>query len=181
RVVPAAARRGGEALPGWAHEPGVEGRRPLGDAVHPRLLAVPGDEGVTAALDDRGLEPVEGRVDGAGRVAGPDEVEGDRADVGLGEAVLPHRAGLVGLPGAGEELLDLLPLVPGAHPSDDGEHRAHRAASSPLGAFVARTSAASCPHAPSMSLPRVSRTVVGIPAARSVRTKVSSTSGAEAV
>src|SRR5690606_6613308 len=41
--------------------------------------------------------------------------------------------------------------------------------------------AASCPQAPSMSLPRVSRTVVGIPAARSRSTNCCSTPRRDAV
>src|SRR5690606_32204234 len=98
----------------------------------------------------------------------PDHPEGGPADVPPRERVvgltLVHPAGMV------EERVDLAGVVPRAQSADGVEHAGHHS-----------SSAASCPHAPSMSLPRVSRTVVGTPWPRRVATNSASTSGSLAV
>src|SRR5690606_2313869 len=112
--------------------------------------------------DEGPLQPVERAVHGHRAVAAPDQVEGGPSHVSTGHG--PVGAALVGVARLGEEVLDLARVVPVAPPAGGAEHPGHDA-----------SSAASCPHAPSMSLPRVSRTVVGMPCARSRATNSAST------
>src|SRR5699024_7927119 len=123
----------------------------------------PGGEG--------GLHAVEGIVDGVGIVAAPHEIERGGADLRGGH--LP--AILVILPSVVEEVLHLVHVVASVGNLHSGARLRHYRSYAPV------VAAASCPHAPSMSLPRVSRTVVEIPASRSLATNSASTSGSLAV
>src|SRR5690606_25948244 len=157
-----------ELLAVRAAEPAVERARPLGERVHPRLLPVRGHVLGALARDERALETVERGVDLVRVVPAADQVEDRRLDVGAGQTV--RHATLVHVARVLEELVDLLGVVPVPGPRDRGEQRTHSS-----------SSAASCPQAPSMSLPRVSRIVVGIPCPRNRATNSASTAGSLAV
>src|SRR5699024_639095 len=161
---------------------------PLGDLLHPVLLPGRSDVVGAAALHERRLQPVQRRIDGCWVVPAAGQLESNGAHVPrvhLRAAVLVSAAGVV------EELLDLLPVIPTAPALDCGEQVCHPPSSSRsvrlccvrlLCRGHSRYSwAASCPHAPSMSLPRVSRTVVGMPAERKRATNSASTSFSLAV
>src|SRR5699024_6317424 len=189
-VVTAAALGRREPFPRRAHQTRVEGGGPLGDVLHPRVLAVCRDEVGAAALHECPFQAVQCGVDGGGVVAAAGEFEGHGAHV-LGVHLLG--AALVGAAGTGEELLDL-PAVVATAPPHGREQVLHRlllcCRSGPVRASGRLycwpcsgpySWAASWPQAPSMSLPRVSRTVVGTPAARKRATNSASTSFSLAV
>ena len=69
----------GRSARGRAQQTRVEGGGELSDLVHPGLATVLGHEGRAPALEEGGLEPVEGGVHGLGLVAAQDDVEGDGA------------------------------------------------------------------------------------------------------
>src|SRR5690606_24260764 len=162
-----------------AHEPRVQRGGAARDLLHPGVLAGLTDVARPRPLHERGLEAVERGVDVRGVVAAAHQVEDGVAHVlgGHGRAggavVLVRRARLL------EELVDLLDVVPAGPASGPRERVRHTLLSSDAGPRQPWT--ASWPQAPSMSLPRVSRTVVGIPAARSRVTNSASTSGSLAV
>ena len=162
--------------------------RPSAELAEPRLLATLGDEVGPGAGDERRLEPVEGRVDGGGDVATPHHVERHPTHVLAGQPA--GRTGLVHLARVREELVHLVGVVAVPQARHGPEHPVAHSVPSSLARRVAAvrriartsdSSAASCPHAPSISLPRVSRTVVGMPCARKRATNSASTAGPLAV
>src|SRR5690606_7950638 len=126
------------------------------------------DEVGARLRDERCLEAVERAVDVRDDIAPALEVEGRSVDLAGAEADLA--AALVGGTRLREQGVHLVGGIALAEPVLQAEHAAH-----------ALSSAASCPHAPSMSLPRVSRIVVGTPCPRRRATNSSSTRGSDAV
>ena len=117
--------------------------------------------GVPGRLRELLRRRVLGGADGAGRRGVL-----DRGAAGVAAAAGPGRGAADGVAGA-----------PRRH-RRGGRRAGGRRSSSARSGLRSRTS---CPQAPSMSLPRVSRTVVGMPLASSRRTNSRSSSGSEAV